>query len=105
MNIYVDKLPDACAWCFFNDDYRCGVTGEMLDHTWGDGRLKSCPLRIVTDLAEVVRGEWVTDVYYSEDGEQDIPVTRCSQCGAAYEYGHDKPFCEMCGADMRTAKR
>ena len=51
------------------------------------------------DAVPVRHGRWVTDGMMMDDG--DYLMTRCTECGEAYEYGYNMPFCPMCGADMR----
>ncbi len=56
MNIYVDKMPESCERCPCNDDYyRCGLSGEVFNHSIWKERMNDCQLKEITDVVEVVR--------------------------------------------------
>ena len=56
MNIYVDKMPESCERCTCNDDYyRCGLSGEVFNHSIWKERMNDCQLKEITDVVEVVR--------------------------------------------------
>lgn len=50
------------------------------------------------DVESVRHARWETDSILMDDGE--YLLTRCTDCGTPYEYGHNDNYCGFCGARM-----